>query len=115
MKTCEICNKEFKPKSYSDKYCGKLCLNASITDKEQEHAIQRFRNEQENCPICGRNKKFLVHKRMNGYWYLYQIYHYNNNKDSIKTCYNCNLWEMFYRRRTGNHITPNEHKNLIRT
>jgi predicted metal-binding protein len=114
MKVCRICKREFKEKSYGDLYCGVLCLNASITDKEQEQAILTLDDKGiKCCPICGRNKSFLIHKRMNGCWYLWQEYHYNNNSNSIYTCYYCNLWEMNYRRRTGKKITPLEHRELI--
>jgi len=116
MKICIICKKEFIPKakSNSDIYCGTLCLNASITNEEQEKAINTlFDRGLTNCPICGRHKRFLVNKRLNGQWYLWQEYHYNNNQSSIYTCYHCNLWEMNYRRRTGKSITPLEHKQLI--
>jgi len=110
--TCIICQKEFK--NNGDQYCSKTCLNSSITDEEQLKAIEKFKDEMENCPICGRNKKFLIHKRMNGQWYLYQEYHYDNNKRKILTCYSCNLWERDYRKRTGRNITPEEHRRLIR-
>ena len=112
---CEICGKMFTPKSNADLYCGINCLNASINDFEQEAAIRRFTDEQTRCPICLRHKKFLVHKRMNGNWYLYQEYHYNYDKESIKTCYFCNLWEKDYRKRNNRNkdITPDEHRRLI--
>jgi len=116
-KICVVCKKEFKPKSssMSDIYCGILCLNASITDKEQQNAIDTLNDYGiSNCPICRRHKRFLVNKRLNGYWYLWQDYHFNNNLQSIKTCYYCNLWEMNYRKRTGKCITPEEHKKLIK-
>lgn len=112
---CEICERKFTPKNSSDRYCGILCLNASITNNEQISAILSSDDKgQINCPICGRNKKFLIHKRMNGQWYLWQEYHYNDNKDSIYTCYYCNLWEKEYRRRNKRNITPEEHRRLIK-
>jgi len=115
QKQCEICGKYFKPKSGSDKYCGILCLNASITDEEQQKAIKTLEDKgQQTCPICGRSKQFLIHKRMNGEWFLWQQYHYENNLKFIYTCYFCNLWEKEYRKRTGKLITPKEHKQLIK-
>jgi len=111
---CEICGKEFTPQAAGDKFCGILCLNGSITDEEQENAINNTSDRgQSFCPICGRHKKYLIHKRMNGQWYLWQTYHYDNNTKSLDSCYYCNLWEMNYRKRTGQQITPEQHRKII--
>lgn len=111
---CKICKRNFIPKSESDIYCGILCLNASITNEEQENAIINIWDRDIiYCPICKRHKKFLINKRMNGQWYLWQEYHYDNNQKSIFACYYCNLWEMNYRRRNKINLTPNEHSILI--
>lgn len=121
---CQVCGYEFKKKSDGDKYCSITCLNVSITDKEQQDAIDMFTRLVQmkvnliNCPICGRNYKFLVHKRMNGCWYLYQEYHYDNDKKSILACYHCNLLEKIWRKRwketKANALSPDDLRKLIR-
>jgi len=111
---CKVCKREFTPKSHGDKYCGKLCLAASITDNEQLITERKFEWSQSHCKICGRHKKYLIHKRMNGEWYLWQECHYPELRDPVLGCYFCNLWEKEYRKRNKKIITLEEHKKLIR-
>jgi len=120
---CKICDHQFTPKAGGDLFCGKICLSLSYSKKELEENILYFRKQVEDgkiplfCPICEIPFEYLVHKRMNGHWYLYQEYHYNDDKKSILACYRCNLFEMIFRKRRKlnkkESISPTELKTLL--
>lgn len=102
---CALCGFEFKPKNHSDIFCGTICRDLSCSDWDYIKHTAYFWQEVDSgriprkCPICEIPFDRLVHKRMNGGWYLYQRYHYDNDKKWILACHKCNLFEKVFRKR----------------
>lgn len=115
---CLSCNASFTPVTFSAVHCSPKCADKSATTAERKTAESAWKVKIErgdyprSCPICRRGWRQFLHKRRNGHWQCFQVYHYDTpfgtaqteamraGRDKwIYTCPECNQLEKTLRRR----------------